>query len=248
MRLLLLPGIAAAAGLIVLLQLGFWQVERLAWKNALIENVESRTQLPPAAPPGPAQWENTDWPQFDYLPVTVTGRFVPGEAYYFIALSSPKGQFGGPGYFVYQPFETVEGWIVMINRGFVPEARRQPETRPESLVGQRKQTLHGLLRIGETPNALTMSPDMAKRIWFARVPRDMARSLDLDTTQVAPYGIDLDGSLTPSSGLPQAGETILRFKNDHLGYALTWFGLAATLLGVFLAYAVSIIRKGRHSA
>lgn len=247
-RLLILPGIATLAGLVVLVQLGFWQVDRLAWKTELITAVESRTQQAPVSAPGPEVWQGADWAAFDYQPVEVTGRFLAGEVYYFIALTSPAGPVGGPGYFVYQPFETANGFIVMVNRGFVPESKRLPVARPESLAGSEIQTLHGLLRIGETPNALTMAPDPENKVWFARVPRDMAEALDLDAGKVAPYGIDLDGSFTPPSGLPQAGETILRFKNDHLGYALTWFGLAATLLGVFLAYAVSFIRKGRESA
>lgn len=241
-RRLALPTVLALIGLAILLRLGFWQVDRLAWKEALIRQVEQNMTLAPVPAPGPSGWDSAQDPASDYQRVTVSGRFLPGEAYYYNALTKPKGRFGGPGYFVHAPFQTRDGWIVMVNRGFVPDMYLDPLRRPESAPPAGDVTLTGLLRLGEEPNLTTPVPDPQKRIWFARDPRAMAAVLG-QSGEVAPFVIDADAEATPVNGLPQAGETVVRFKNDHLGYALTWFGLAATLAGVYLAYAWSLLRR-----
>ena len=94
--------------------------------------VEERIDLAPVDPPGPDAWAGIDEDAWDYRPVRLTGRFLDGEVYYYLALTEPRGTFGGPGYLVYAPFRTEAGPVVMVNRGFVPEARRLPETRPGS--------------------------------------------------------------------------------------------------------------------
>jgi len=239
-RKLLIPTIAAAAALFVLLNLGFWQLDRLAWKEHLIDQVEQGVSKDPVAAPGPDAWgtlEETD----DYRHVEVTGEFLPDAVYYYIALSDPAGPVGGPGEMAYAPFRTSEGWTVLVNRGFLPQDL-PANLRQKALVPPEGQMeLTGLLRLSEKPNWTTPEPNPADRIWFARDTDAMGEALGLDAAGLAPYSIDLDAAFTPSAGLPQAGETIVRFKNDHLGYALTWFGLAATLVGVFLTYAASIL-------
>ncbi|WP_209000096.1 SURF1 family protein [Pannonibacter tanglangensis] len=242
MRRLLLPTLLGLAALAILLNLGLWQLNRLAWKEGLIRQVEQNLTLDPVAAPGPDRWATGAAPIGDYLRVRVTGAFLPGEAYYYNALTSPKGHYGGPGYFVHAPFRTDDGWIVMVNRGFVPDRFVAPDSRPGSAVPAGPVTLTGILRLGETPNMTTPAPDLARRIWFARDPAAMASALGA-TGPTAPFVIDADAAFTPASGLPQAGETVVRFKNDHLGYALTWFGLAATLVGVYIAYAWSVLRR-----
>ncbi|MCK7610734.1 SURF1 family protein [Roseibium sediminicola] len=240
LRKLLIPTIAAGAALAILLYLGFWQLDRLAWKEHLIEQVAAGVTADPVEAPGPADWASLS-EDADYRHVVLNGHFLDGAVFYYIALEKPAGRLGGPGMMVYAPFETDEGWVVLINRGFVPQGLNQAER--DSLVtppeGGRRLT--GLLRLSEKPNWTTPEPDPNDRIWFARDTDAMADVLGVSEKTLAPYSIDLDADFTPPSGLPQAGETIVRFKNDHLGYALTWFGLAATLIGVFLTYAASIL-------
>ncbi|WP_242390405.1 SURF1 family protein [Polymorphum gilvum] len=242
LRRLAVPAAAALVALAVLLRLGFWQLDRLAWKTDLIARVEERVALPPVAAPEPSDWPSLEPDAVDYRRVAVTGRFAPGELYYYIALGNARGPYQGPGYFVYSPFMTDAGWAVMVNRGFVPDALRDPSTRAAGGTEGETQTVTGLLRVGERPNVFTPAPDPAKGIWFAREPEKMAAALGVAGMPVAPFSIDADAAFTPPSGLPQAGETVVRFKNDHLGYALTWFGLALTLVGVFAAYARSVLK------
>lgn len=241
---LLLPAVAAAAGLAVLLSLGSWQLDRLAWKTDLIAQVEAGLSSPPQAAPGPDGWDSLG-PEDDYRHVRLSGAFLQGTVFYYTALSKPAGPLGGPGVLVYAPFRTDKGWTLLVNRGFLPQGQPGPleaDARAAALVPPAgPQELTGLLRLSETPNWTTPAPDAGDRLWFARDTSAMGRFLGLEATELAPYSVDLDAGFTPKAGLPQAGETIVRFKNDHLGYALTWFGLAATLAGVFLAYTASVL-------
>ncbi len=243
MRKLLSPTIATRCGLIVLLNLGFWQLNRLAWKETLIVQVEEGVSKPPVEAPGREAWPGLGEAD-DYRHVKVTGAFEPGAAYYYLALTNAAGPAEGPGMMVYSPFRTTDGWTVMVNRGFLPEGLpddlKQAATKPPS----GPMELTGILRLGEKPNWTT--PEPSGGLWFARDTDAMAAHLGVDRNSVAPFSIDLDAAFTPAEGLPQAGETIVRFKNDHLGYALTWFGLAATLVGVFLTYAATVLWPRRQ--
>ncbi len=236
-RRLLWPTVAVIPAFVLLVGLGVWQLDRLGQKRALIEAVDQRITEAPVEAPGPDAWGSFDAAAWDYRPVAVRGRFLPGELYYYSALSQPQGRFGGPGYFVLAPFRTSDGWIVLINRGFVPDSMRDPAARLGSEPPDADIAVEGLLRRPEQPNVLTPAPDLGKRIWFARTPDAMARSLGLRDAPIAPYTIDAGAEATPAGGLPQAGETVVRFSNNHLQYALTWFGLAAVLVAVFIAFA-----------
>lgn len=243
---LIIPTIAAAIGLTVLLNLGFWQLGRLEWKEKLIVQVEQGVAKAPVSAPDPSEWAALSEPD-DYRHVSVSGEYLDGATFYYTALAKPAGNFSGPGLLVYSPFKTNAGWTVLVNRGFIPQ--ELPESERSILLKSPtgKSEITGLLRLGEKPNWTTPAAGPNDRIWFARDTDDMGAKLGVEAQSLAPYSIDLDKQFTPASGLPQAGETIVRFKNDHLGYALTWFGLAATLIGVFLAYAATVLWPRREN-
>ncbi|WP_434053297.1 MAG: SURF1 family protein [Roseibium sp.] len=237
---LVIPVIAAAIGLTILLNLGFWQLNRLEWKSGLIAQVEEGISKPPVTAPGPDAWQALGEGD-DYLHVVLEGAFLDGNTFYYTALSDPTGPLGGPGVMVYTPFRTTAGWTVFVNRGFLPQDLANEPKRNALLAPKDNVQVTGLLRLSEKPNWTTPEPNAEDKLWFARDTGAMGSVLGVGAEGLAPYSIDLDAKATPASGLPQAGETLVRFKNDHLGYALTWFGLAATLVGVFLAYAASVL-------
>jgi len=245
-RQLLFPSIAAAAGLMILLNLGFWQLDRLSWKTALIERLEADIEKPAVPAPGRPAWNDLT-EEDDYRHVSLSGQFGEGAVFYYTSLTSSVGAYDGPGYLVYSPFETAQGWTVLVNRGFIPHDL--PENVRAAAVAQPggPQQVSGLLRLSEKPNWTTPAPDLNDKIWFARDTDAMAAALGVSGAGLAPYSVDLGAAFTPASGLPQAGETIVRFKNDHLGYALTWFGLAATLFGVYLAFSAHIVKNRAKS-
>ncbi|MCF3933503.1 SURF1 family protein [Acuticoccus sp. M5D2P5] len=216
----------------ILIGLGTWQMQRLAWKEALIAAATDRPQSPAKAPPGPDAWRTFDLDQWNYQRVRLTGTFGPNEAHSWIALSEPHGPIGGPGDFVVAPFTTEEGWSVLVNRGFVPEAKKDPATRPGSEPPEGVVTIEGIIRRDDTPNTFTPDPDLEKNRFFGRHIATMAPYLGLSLENTAPYSIDLVAEETPAGGLPQAGESVVTFRNPHLQYALTWYGIAAALVGV----------------
>lgn len=232
---LIAPGISALLAFGLLCGLGLWQLQRLAWKEALIARVAARTQVS-FAPPAPAE---RDWPKVnaegdEYRRVRVTGAFRHDrEALCWALLSDAHGKFSGPGYWVLTPLVLADGATILVNRGFVPLDRADPNSRREGeMTGT--VTVTGLLRLPEKRSWFTPADDPAAHLWQERDPAAIAAAYGL--SRVAPFFIDADDTPNPG-GLPQGGETKLVFPNRHLEYALTWFGLALALAAVFAAFA-----------
>lgn len=243
---LLWPSLFALIGLAILVSLGAWQVQRLSWKEALIARVEAGTRAAPIPAPAPDAWAGLDFESMEYRPVTASGRFRHGdEAHVHAVLGSPRGRFGGVGYWVLTPFVTEAGWTVIVNRGFVPDRAKDPQTRVGGQV-EGPVTLTGLLRRPDERSFATPEDDIARNVWFARDPAAIGRARGLDAGGLAPYFIDAAFDLSLPDGLPQGGETILAFPNNHLQYAVTWFGLAAALAGVYIAFMIGRL-KGRDA-
>ena len=234
-RTLLWPGLFALAALIVLCGLGFWQLQRLSWKQELIARVEERAQnSSPVPAPSENEWRNVTAERDEYRRVTVTGTFRHDrEALAYDLISDAKGKFSGPGYWVLTPLETPDGATIIINRGFVPLDRRDAATRKEGQVTG-AVIVSGLLRMPEDRFWFTPADDPTRRVWQKRNPVAIAKAYGL--TRTAPFFVDADAKPNPG-GLPQGGETRLVFSNRHLEYAVTWFGLAFALMAVFIAFS-----------
>lgn len=242
---IILPILAATIVFAILVGLGLWQIERLQWKEALIAQVSARATSAPIPAPGPKAWADAGQGNLEYQPVSVTGRFHHQyEAHGFTTLAAPRGRFGGIGYFVMTPLETDEGWFVYVNRGFVPQVRKEGATRQAGQIDT-KATVTGLWRGPRPGPRLIAKDDTADNIWFSRDPGRFAAWNGPPGALVAPYIIDAYFDADLKGGLPQGGETFIDFPNNHLGYALTWFGLAAGLLGVVLVYARGRFRNSR---
>jgi surfeit locus 1 family protein len=234
-RALIMPSLCTLVALGVLCGLGIWQLQRLAWKEALIARVAARMQFSfvPWAP-GEAEWPNVNAEQHEYLHVRVTGNFRHDlEALCYELLSDARGKFSGPGYWVLTPLETAGGATFIVNRGFVPLDRKDAATRGEGQVAG-KVTVIGYLRLPERRSWFTPPDDPVHHLWQERDPIAIAKAYGL--ARAAPFFIDVDTSSNPG-GLPQSGETKLVFPNRHLEYAITWFGLALVLVVIFVAFA-----------
>jgi surfeit locus 1 family protein len=231
------PAAATLIGLAILIALGVWQLKRLAWKEALIAAVEARVSAPAVDLPPPADWPGLDPATYEYRHVHATGVYDLGhQALVFRSLSNPRGRYNGPGYLVMTPLKLASGESVLVNRGFVPEERKSSaKTGPSGEV-----EVTGLMRASESRTWFTPSDDPARGQWFTRDVEGIAKALGLRPH--APFSIDADASAEPGA-LPQGGETILAFPNNHLSYAMTWFGTALALAGVFIAYAISRLRE-----
>lgn len=214
--------------------LGVWQMQRLAWKEGLMATVAARMHEPATRLPASGEWGALDIDVYDYRPVSVTGHFVNDQAVLvFIGLSEPKGRYSGPGYWVMTPFAVDGGGVVLVDRGFVPEAMAatylDDKAAPTGTV-----TISGVARRPEESGPFTPGPDVAKRVAYARDPARLAGMLDAGLRPLAPIYIDLPAG--PAGALPQGGETVVEFPNNHFGYALTWFGFAILTPLMLLAW------------
>lgn len=237
---LLLPSLAALVAFAVLISLGTWQMERLAWKNALVAQVEARVSEPPIPAPSAGAWDDLDRREDEYRPVTAQGRFDHSrEVLIYTVLPETSHPYKGPGFFVLTPLIQADGSAILVNRGFVPEDRRAPAGRAQGQV-EGPVTVTGLMRFPEEANWFVPANAPERNAWYRRDPEEIGRAKGLD--RVAPYTIDADATPNPG-GLPQGGETRLSFPNKHLEYALTWYGLAATLVGVYVAFVVTRLRN-----
>ena len=225
--------------------LGVWQIERRAWKLALIERVEQRVHAAPVAAPGPRQWSGLSRENAEYRRLTVTGRFLEDRQTRVRAVTEL-----GEGFWLMAPVQTDDGFVVLVNRGFVPQGwrdNRAPEASGAGSVGSRPTAagaaegtiaVTGLLRISEPKGAFLRSNAPAENRWYSRDVEALSHAQHL--TGTAPYFVDAeadDDAGPDSSQPPVAGLTVVHFRNSHLQYAITWFILAlmALALGVRVA-------------
>ncbi len=229
-----LPALTTACAILfaLLVGLGVWQVQRLHWKLGLIAAVNRNLAAPPLSL-GKAVQMGSEGAQ--YHRVALDGRFDNAkEAYVF---TTSEG--GEPVFHVVTPFETELGTF-LVDRGLVPQSLRAPETRMAGEIEGPARVV-GVWRIPDAPGYFTPAPDKAKRIWYARDLEGIARADGIKLAE--PVIIEADATPNPG-GWPRGGQTEVTFRNEHLQYAITWFALAAGLLGVYLAYHHSRGRLG----
>ena len=231
---LLVPVAFLLGGLAVLLGLGTWQIERKAWKEALIETMSQRAVARPIDLPAPAAWNALTPAADEFRRVKLRAQFVEDAkpAFAYTGGSALRDDIKSPGYFVFAPARLPDGGLVVINRGYAPQPGADPARGPVELIGY--------LRFPESGSAFIADHDASGAIWFARDHRAMAK--ERGWGDPAAFYIDME-SPVPPGGVPKPGPLKVQLRNDHLGYALTWFGLAAGLAAVFCIWAASQRRK-----
>lgn len=244
---LLWPTLAAIAGLAVLVGLGDWQLQRKRWKEGLIARIDTRAHADPVplAALGPAA-KGGEKNDVEYTRVSVRGRFLHDKERYLFAPDS-----AGPGWHVYTPLQIDSQHFVWINRGFVPDRRKAPGTRPEGQVPGEVE-VHGLVRLPRSRSVFAAENDPTRNFWYwpdlpamtaSAFPEGPHEAAEAPQRPVGlPLVIDADATPGPPGGVPRGGVTRLQLPNRHLEYALTWYGLGATLVGVYLAFAISRLR------
>lgn len=221
-------------GTLLFAALGFWQVERLAWKRDLIARIAQRIAAPHVAAPARPDWASLDLHDAEYRRVQARGAYLHDRETLVDAVTEL-----GAGAWVLTPLQTADG-VILVNRGFVPPERRDPAARPHDRVaGEVEVTVTGLLRRSE-PNGRILRPNRpGDDRWFSRDIAAIAVARELD--DVAPFFIDADGSHDSGAG-PRGGLTVVRFRNAHLAYAVTWFALAALCAAAAIAVSADAAR------
>ncbi len=209
--------------------LGNWQVRRLSWKLHLIHDVATRVHAAPVAAPGPAQWARIAQGHEQYLHVRLQGRFLDGPQTLVHGTSKQ-----GYGFWVIAPLRTDRGFVVLVNRGYIPASLPGTPAYAQAKPPAGEVTLTGLLRFSEPGGGFLRPNRPTAGQWYSRDVPAIASARGLAATEVAPYFVDADAgspNSSASAAWPHAGLTVIDFPNNHLAYLITWYLMA---LGVLL--------------
>ncbi|MBL6597631.1 MAG: SURF1 family protein [Alphaproteobacteria bacterium] len=218
------PTLFTVPALMVLVGLGAWQVERLNWKNSLVETFDSRIAMAPVG--APTTIENMD--EWRYRRVELVGVFQHGKE----ILITGRPFEGSAGFHVLTPFLLGDDRIIIVNRGWVPEKLRAREKRPETLV-EGLVTVLGIIREDRRRGAFVPDNEPHNEVWLYVDTDQMASHRDI--VPVAPYYVDAIRDPGPYT-LPIGASAEIAVRNEHLQYAVTWFLLAGTLLVIYVIY------------
>jgi cytochrome oxidase assembly protein ShyY1 len=227
-------GLFTLAMVAVLIGLGLWQLQRRTDKHALIAALDERLAVGPVALPPPSTWNALTPARDEFRRVTFTATYAAlPDAMVYSSGSALRDDISGPGAWAFLPARLASGEILAVNAGFVQNTmqdRVQQDRAASRLVTGQPVTLSGYIRFPESPGTFTPAENAAKRLWFVRDVPAMARALNWGS--VAPFYIDLETPV-PASGIPKPGPLHVHLKDDHLQYAITWFGLAAVVVIAF---------------
>ena len=227
-------GIFTLLTLALLIGLGVWQLQRRVEKHALIAQLTERLAAAPAALPPLAQWSTLTPASDEFRRVRFSATYQQRpDAMVYSSGSAIRDDVSGPGTWAFLPARLSAGETVVINAGFVQNTmqdRGQQDRAVARLVNKEPVTLTGYIRFPEAAGLLTPQENPAKRLWFTRDHLAMAHALGWG--EVAPFYIDLE-TPAPESGIPKPGPLEVHLKDDHLQYAITWFGLAGAVVIAF---------------
>jgi len=222
----LIPTLFTVPGVLILLALGIWQVQRLHWKEGLIAQRDAAVTAAPMAPPQTL----AEARGLEFRHIVAEGNF-DNDKELFLAASSDSGE---SGYQVVTPLKMTDGRTMFINRGFIPlELKDKAKRAAGELTGPRHVV--GLLRVPPDKKPTFFLPDNRPdlNLWFWVDLPAMAHQDGI--TDPVPFYVDADKTPNPG-GWPKGGITRLDLPNDHLQYAITWFSLAIALIVIYVIY------------
>lgn len=227
--------LAFAAGLVLFTALGTWQVQRLHWKHDLVARVDARIHAAPMPAPDAVEWAASTPKDQEYRRVQVRGEWLPGHDTLVQAVTE-----AGAGRWLLRPLRRDDGSVVLVNLGLVPEDWKSAPPAPGTAG------VTGLLRLSEPGGGFLRQNAPAEDRWFSRDVEAIAARHGLQ--QVAPWFLDADAESASQAGTPwpRGGLTVVRFRDNHLGYALTWFALALLVAFGAWRFALEEVRVRRR--
>lgn len=223
---LVVPALSTLIMLLVLVGLGTWQVYRLHWKEAILTRIAA-AEIAPAVPLGAgpgSSMPGSHMPE-PYMKASVTGRFRYDLAVTYGA--EVRDTRAGPTMGSYQivPLERDGGGVILVNRGWVPQKREQPLQDPPGAV-----TVSGYVRPGDTQSWFSAADDVAGRAFYTLDPRTIGAAVGI--ADPAPFALVAMGPAIDGI-YPAPAQHLPRPPNNHLAYAITWYGLAGALVVIF---------------
>jgi surfeit locus 1 family protein len=231
------PTIFAIVGIAILVGLGIWQLDRKTWKENLIAAMNTRLSHAPADLPPREEWGRLDQQREEFNRVGFPAEFLAGQAaLVYSAGSALRPDVKGPGYWMFAPARLAGGSLVVIDRGFVPLDRKDAAaTIPPASVD-----IVGVMRWPETRGMFTPADEPQNNVWYLRDSTAIAAAKKWDTA--APFYIEQETPVPPG-GWPKPGKLVVALPDNHLQYAITWFGLAFGLAGVYGVWLFGRLRR-----
>lgn len=224
--------------LVLLVSLGTWQWQRMVWKENLLAAISERSTAVPASLQN-VEAMAASGADIEYRSVTAKGVFDNNHEQFFFATHE-----GQTGYFVYTPLFLSNARVVLVNRGFIPYDMKEQVKRLDGQIAGEVE-ISGLARqpINGKPSALVPDNDLTKNIYFWKDIGAMADNAGIARRNLVPFFIDVNKAPNPG-GFPIGGVTLVDLPNNHLQYAITWYGLALSLVFVSaIAYFQGLKRK-----
>jgi surfeit locus 1 family protein len=231
------PIVFAAVAVSVFIALGTWQLGRRVEKLALIETLDRRLSAAPAALPARRLWPQLDRANDEYRRVRFSAAFIPAADALVYAGPSPfPSDMPGAGYWVFALARTTSGDLLVVNRGYLPEGEKDASTRAANSRiknnGAANIEVTGVMRWPQARSYFAPADDPLRNLWFVRDHLAIARAKGWG--EVAPFYVELEEP-PPAGGLPRPAPLRPNIRNEHLQYAITWYGLAAVLIVMLLA-------------
>jgi surfeit locus 1 family protein len=230
------PTIFTIVGMAILIGLGVWQLDRKVWKENLIAAMTTRLKAPPEDLPPREDWARLTPQREEFRRVGFPAEFPPGQgALVYSAGSAFRPDVKGPGFWLFAPARLAGGSSVIVNRGFVPLDRKNAAMA----VPAGSVDIVGIVRWPETRGLFTPADNLKDNVWYLRDIAAMAAAKHW--TNVAPFYVEQE-SPVPAGGLPKPGKLVVNLPDNHLQYAVTWFGLALALASVYLVWLMRRLR------
>lgn len=218
----------------ILCSLGTWQIQRLHWKNALIQAIDLQYMISSLP-----RYLGAD--AFLKLPLqtppmiygTVQGRF----RHDLEMRVGPRTHDGQPGYHLITPLSLEDkSGMILVNRGWVPLDKAEPSTRPEDVNMKDIVTLVGLARLPDKPNFFTPDNDPEHHVWYSINPKQMSEAASLQNIPDAVFYVEVQNNPDLKGPYPVTTATRMTLHNNHLQYAIFWFTMAFLFAALPLAY------------
>jgi surfeit locus 1 family protein len=224
----LIPTLITVPVVVILLALSIWQVNRYNWKIDLMNQINTQLAEAPVALPATGVIPD-DW---HYRRVQLQGTFDHSKELHMFS-HADKGR---KGFQIITPFmRSNEGDVVLVNRGWVPESRKEPVNRAEGQI-EGEITINGIARKPWSKSYSFMPASNAEtNVWLYGELPEMAAHLGLET---APVFVEIEANDVPG-GFPIGGQTRVTLPNNHIEYAFTWLGLAIAMVVIYILYGRS---------
>ena len=227
----IIPIIATILGLAILLSLSGWQLKRLSWKKNLIE-----TRIDRFEKKSKELSEFKDISKSEFYKVNVVGSFLNNKEMFMPALSKN----GNNGFHILVPIKLADGKNIIYDTGWVPTHKKEQSKRIDNL-DSKISLKESIIRLPGRKGKYQPDNEPENNFWFFVDTEKMSKFLNLNVEKE----FYLEAVNNGPEGYPLGGQTRIYIRNNHLQYAITWFLIACTLLGVFLAASIKLEEKSK---